>query len=82
MRLVERGAARQALALWRGGVLDDVADEPFAAAEIRRLDELRLNALEEAIEADLAEGRHRELVAELEALWRTSIASASASTGS
>ena len=67
-RLVERGAARQALALWRGGALDDIADEPFAAAEIRRLEELRLNALEQAIDADLAEGRHGELVAELEAL--------------
>src|SRR3954451_6350424 len=67
-RLVERGAARQALALWRGGALDDVADEPFAAAEIRRLDELRLSALEQAIDADLAEGRSSELVAELEPL--------------
>ena len=68
MRLVERGAARQALALWRGRALDDIADEPFAAAEIRRLDELRLNALAQAIDADLAQGRHGELVAELEAL--------------
>jgi DNA-binding SARP family transcriptional activator/WD40 repeat protein len=68
VRLVERGAARQALSLWRGGALDDIADEPFAAAEIRRLDELRLNALERAIDADLADGRHGELVAELEAL--------------
>ena len=67
-RLVERGAARQALALWRGRALDDIADEPFAAAEIRRLEELRLNALEQAIDDDLADGRHRELVAELEAL--------------
>ena len=68
VRLVERGAARQALALWRGGALDDIADEPFAAVEIRRLEELRLNALEQAIDADLADGRHGELVAELEAL--------------
>src|SRR4051794_36650936 len=67
-RLVERGAARQALALWRGGALDDIADEPFAAVEIRRLEELRLNALEQAIDNDLADGRHGELVAELEAL--------------
>ena len=66
--LVERGAARQALTLWRGRALDDIADEPFAAAEIRRLEELRLNALEQAIDADLAEGRHSELVAELKAL--------------
>src|SRR4051794_38810882 len=68
VRLVERGAAREALALWRGGALDDIADEPFAAVEIRRLEELRLNALEEAIDNDLADGRHGELVAELEAL--------------
>src|SRR4051812_41058361 len=68
VRLVERGAARQALALWRGGALDDIADEPFAAAEIGRLEELRLNALEQAIDDDLAEGRHGELVGELEAL--------------
>src|SRR3954449_10844134 len=66
--LVERGAARQALTLWRGGALDDIADEPFAAAEIRRLEELRLNALEQAIDADLAAGRHGELIGELEAL--------------
>ena len=39
-------AARRALALWRGAALADVADEPFAAAEIRRLDELRLRAIE------------------------------------
>src|SRR3954452_4000863 len=67
-RLVERGAGRQALALWRGGALDDLADEPFAAVEIRRLEELRRNALEQAIDDDLADGRHGELVGELEAL--------------
>ena len=67
-RLLSDGAAREALALWRGPALADVADEPFAAAEIRRLDELRLAAVERAIEADLADGRHRELVGELEAL--------------
>jgi YVTN family beta-propeller protein len=70
-RLVERGAARQALALWRGDALDDIADEPFAAAEIRRLEELRLHAFEQAIDADLADGRHGELIAELEALVTT-----------
>ena len=40
------GAAREALALWRGAALADVADEPFAAAEIRRLEALRLTALD------------------------------------
>ena len=67
-RLVSDGAAREALALWRGPALADVADEPFAAAEIRRLEELRLTALAQAIDAELADGRHRELVAELEGL--------------
>ena len=55
-------AAREALALWRGPALADVADEPFAAAEIRRLEELRLAAAELAIDADLAAGRHSEVV--------------------
>ena len=47
------GEARAALALWRGSPLADVADEPFASAEIRRLEELRLQAAELAIDADL-----------------------------
>jgi predicted ATPase/DNA-binding SARP family transcriptional activator len=67
-RLVAQGAPREALKLWRGPPLDDVADEPFAGAEIRRLEELRLAALELAIEHDLDDGRHREVIAELEAL--------------
>src|SRR3954452_25203538 len=67
-RLVATGSPREALALWRGPPLDDVADEPFAGAEIRRLEELRLAALELAIEQDLEAGRHREVVAELDAL--------------
>ena len=46
----------------------DVADEPFAAAEIRRLEELRATALEVAIDQDLDAGRHREVLPELEAL--------------
>ena len=59
---------RSALALWRGPALADVAYEPFAQSEIARLEGMRLAALEERIEADLALGRHRELVPELEAL--------------
>jgi DNA-binding SARP family transcriptional activator len=65
------GAARslrQALALWRGPALADLAYEAFAQAEIMRLEELRLAALERRIEADLATGRHAELVGELEGL--------------
>ena len=67
-RLVARGMPREALALWRGPALDDVAGEPFAAAEVRRLEEMRLAAVELAIERDLEAGRHREVLAELEGL--------------
>ena len=59
---------RQALTLWRGPPLADLAYQPFAQTEIARLEELRLAALEQRIEADLATGRHTELVSELEAL--------------
>ena len=59
---------REALALWRGAPLADLADEPFAAVEIRRLEELRLRATELAIDADLAAGRHAEVIGELDAL--------------
>jgi predicted ATPase/DNA-binding SARP family transcriptional activator len=58
----------EGLALWHGDALADLADEPFAGVEARRLEELRLVAIEERIEADLDCGRHHELVAELEAL--------------
>ena len=61
---------RGALGLWRGSPLSDVASEPFALSEIARLEALRLVALEERIEADLALGRHAELVPELEGLIR------------
>jgi DNA-binding SARP family transcriptional activator len=58
----------QALALWRGPPLADFADERFAQAEIARLDDLRLGALEERIESDLALGQHAALVGELRRL--------------
>jgi DNA-binding SARP family transcriptional activator len=58
---------REALALWRGPPLADLAYESFAQAAIGRLEELRLGVLEKRIEADLALGRHADLVAELEA---------------
>jgi predicted ATPase/DNA-binding SARP family transcriptional activator len=67
-RLTERGRFRDALALWRGPALADLAFEPFAQTEIARLEELRLAALEGRVDADLADGRHAELVGELEAL--------------
>jgi DNA-binding SARP family transcriptional activator len=59
---------REALALWRGAALADFAYEPFAQAAVVRLEELRLAAFEERIDADLALGRHASLVGELEAL--------------
>jgi DNA-binding SARP family transcriptional activator len=62
------GALREALALWRGPALADFLYEPFAQNEIARLEDLRTVALEERIAADLALGRHAELVSELEAL--------------
>ena len=61
---------RTALALWRGPALADVLYEPFAATEAERLEERRLVALEERIDADLAAGRGPELAPELEALVR------------
>jgi DNA-binding SARP family transcriptional activator len=66
----ERAAAllRDGLALWRGPPLADLAYETALQAEAARLEELRLEALEERIEADLALSRHRELVPELNAL--------------
>jgi DNA-binding SARP family transcriptional activator/streptogramin lyase len=63
-------ALRSALELWRGSPLPDVASEAFAQGEIARIEELRLAALEERIEADLILGRHTELVPELERLVR------------
>jgi DNA-binding SARP family transcriptional activator len=59
---------REALSLWRGPPLADLAYEPFAQTEIARLEELRLSALEDRIEADLACGRHADSVGELETL--------------
>jgi DNA-binding SARP family transcriptional activator len=57
-----------ALALWRGPPLADVALEPCAPSELARLEALRLAALEYRVDADLALGRHAELVPELQAL--------------
>jgi predicted ATPase/DNA-binding SARP family transcriptional activator len=60
------GLLREALALWRGPALADFAYESFAQAEAARLEEMRLAALEDRLEADLALGRHTEVVPELE----------------
>jgi predicted ATPase/DNA-binding SARP family transcriptional activator len=59
---------REALAIWRGPALAGLGFESFAQGEIARLEELRLAVLEDRIDADLACGRHAELVGELEAL--------------
>jgi DNA-binding SARP family transcriptional activator len=69
-RLRQEGKLREALSLWRGPPLAELAYERFAQREIERLEELRLVTLEERIERDLARGRHAELVGELEALAR------------
>ena len=61
-------ALRDALSLWRGPALADFAFEPFAQATIGRLEELRVVAVEQRVEADLADGRHTELVGELATL--------------
>jgi YVTN family beta-propeller protein len=67
-RLRAEGRPRDALALWRGVALADLDGEPFSAAAAGRLEELRLATLEEAIESDLARGRHVELVPELDGI--------------
>ncbi len=61
---------RAALALWRGPPYADVEYEPWAQAEIARLEELRLVALEERLDAELRLGEAARLVPELEALAR------------
>jgi class 3 adenylate cyclase/DNA-binding SARP family transcriptional activator/tetratricopeptide (TPR) repeat protein len=59
---------REALGLWRGPALAELAAGGLVAIEIARLEEVRLATLEGRIEADLALGRHAQLVPELEAL--------------
>jgi predicted ATPase/DNA-binding SARP family transcriptional activator len=58
----------EALGLWRGRAFADFEFEPFAAAEIARLEDIRLSTLEARIESELALGRHAEVTAELESL--------------
>ena len=74
---LERGEARtasdllrEALGLWRGPPLGDLAYESFVLSEVARLEELRMVALEHRIEADLALGEHASLIPELETLVR------------
>lgn len=58
----------QAANLWRGSALVDLADQPWSIGEARRLEELRVAATEDRMEAELALGRHSELIAELESM--------------
>src|SRR5215207_4270152 len=66
----QRAADRlsEALGLWRGPALADLAYEGFAQPEVARLEEMRLAVLVQRIDADLALGHHAELVGELESL--------------
>ena len=64
-------ALDEALDLWRGQALADVADEPFAITAGARLEEARLAAVEDRVDAHLALGHHVSLVGELEALTRS-----------
>lgn len=81
-RLLERGRAaldegrgaaaaddlRRALALWRGAPLADLADEPVAAVDAGRLENLRRSAQEALVDAELALGRHADVLDDLERL--------------
>jgi DNA-binding SARP family transcriptional activator len=67
-RLAGERDYQRALALWRGPALVDVRGEAFARSAAERLEESRLAALEERIDADLDAGRHAALVGELEQL--------------
>ncbi len=59
---------RAALDIWRGPALAEFGELPFAVAEQHRLEEERLNVLVSRINADLAVGRHADVIAELELL--------------
>jgi DNA-binding SARP family transcriptional activator/tetratricopeptide (TPR) repeat protein len=61
-------ALKAALGLWRGRPFGELSTASFAVAEAARLEERHLAGLEARLEADLALGRHCEVVAELEAL--------------
>jgi DNA-binding SARP family transcriptional activator len=66
----ERAASTlaEALALWRGVPLAELAYEPFAQREVARLDDLRIAATEQLIEAKLALGEHAEVIGKLQPL--------------
>jgi predicted ATPase/DNA-binding SARP family transcriptional activator len=64
------GRLREALSLWRGPPLSDFRYDSFAQAEIARLEELHVGAVERRIEAELALGRDAQVVGDLERLVR------------
>ena len=66
--LHKEGSHAEALSLWRGPPLAEFAYQGFAQPEIARFEELRLACLEDRIEADLASGRHADVIGELDAL--------------
>jgi hypothetical protein len=59
---------REALGEWRGRPYADLVDVPGLDAEVRRLEDLRLQAVELRIDADLADGHHEQILGEAEAL--------------
>jgi DNA-binding SARP family transcriptional activator len=63
-----RAKLAEGLAMWRGPPLADFGFDSFAQVDIARLEELRLGALEERIEAELAAGHHAEVVNEIQSL--------------
>jgi predicted ATPase/DNA-binding SARP family transcriptional activator len=67
-RLVAESSFTEALGLWRGPALADLAGEPFAQADAARLDEARLAAIEAKLAASLEAGAHEAVVGELDAL--------------
>ena len=76
IRALENGDQRKAVdcvnsafTLWRGPPLAEFAFDDFAIPEIRRLEELRLRALQCRIDAELALGRHADVIPELDKLW-------------
>jgi len=67
-RLASEGRPREALALWRGAPVEGIELGAWARAEVQRLTELHAAVLEVRVAADLALGRHAEVIGELEAL--------------
>jgi DNA-binding SARP family transcriptional activator/tetratricopeptide (TPR) repeat protein len=67
-RFAASGQPADALSLWRGPALAEFAYQRFAETEVARLEELRLDCIQDRIEIDLTAGRHSSVVGELEAL--------------